>query len=90
MFSLVALLCFYAGINNIVKAFKLAPFGMWTGLNWLLLLLGAVLVVVGAACVWQANKDFQEKKKADTEKHLFEKEKRQRQYYYDEKENTDN
>ncbi len=84
MFALVALLAFYAGGNNISKAFKLAAQTGWSGFALLLLALGVVLLAVGVACVLQAMKDLKEKEKNDAAKKDEEKEKRQQQFYYDE------
>ena len=86
MFALVALLGFYAGTNNIRKAFALAAQTGWGGLPVALLVLGVVLVLVGVRCVWQAMKDYKEKEKADAEKQAAEKEERQKQFFYDNEE----
>ena len=83
MFSLVALMCFYMGGNNIRKAFMLAPFGQWQLINWALFATGVVMIPVGFFCLKQAMKDYKEaqEKKEATAKAA--KEKRQQQFFYD-------
>ena len=83
MFALVALLAFYLGLRNIRKAFFLVPFAQWTYMNWILAVMGVALVAIGAACTWQALKDYKEAKTNAEEKEKEEKEKCQRQFFYD-------
>ena len=86
MFALVALMCLYLGGNNIRKAFIIAPFSQWEVINWMLFLMGIVLLLVGLRCIWQANKDYKEAQALKEEKRKAEKEKRKRQFFYDENE----
>ena len=83
MFSLVALMCFYLGTNNIRKAFALAPFDQWVFINWALFAVGVILLPVGVFCLLQAMKDFKVRKAEKEAKEKAEKEKRQRQFFYD-------
>lgn len=87
MFSLVALLSLYIGSKNLRKAFYLRPFSQWTSINWLLLLTGIVLIIVGIACIFQALKDYKESQynKAIVEKEKSDK--RKQEFFYDEEEN---
>ena len=86
MFALVALMALYLGGRNIKNAFVLAPFGQWQFINWSLFIVGILMVLVGIACIWQAGKDYKTKEAEMAEKERIEKEKRQRQFYYDETE----
>ena len=86
MFALVALMALYLGGRNIKNAFVLAPFGQWQFINWSLFIVGILMVLAGIACIWQANKDYKAKEAEMAEKERIEKEKRQRQFYYDETE----
>ena len=86
MFALVALMALYLGGRNIKNAFVLAPFGQWQFINWSLFIVGILMVLAGIACIWQASKDYRAKEAEMAEKERIEKEKRQRQFYYDETE----
>ena len=86
MFALVALMALYLGGRNIKNAFVLAPFGQWQFINWSLFIVGILMVLAGIACIWQASKDYKAKEAEMAEKERIEKEKRQRQFYYDETE----
>lgn len=86
MFALVALMALYLGGRNIKNAFVLAPFGQWQFINWSLFIVGILMVLAGIACIWQAGKDYKAKEAEMAEKERIEKEKRQRQFYYDETE----
>ena len=86
MFALVALMALYLGGRNIKNAFVLAPFGQWQFINWSLFIVGILMVLAGIACIWQAGKDYKTKEAEMAEKERIEKEKRQRQFYYDETE----
>ncbi|MBQ3588799.1 MAG: hypothetical protein II977_09545 [Oscillospiraceae bacterium] len=86
MFSLVALMCFYLGGNNIRKAFMLAPFGQWKFINWALLLTGILLIPAGILCMKQAMKDFRENKEKKAELEKEQKARRQQQFFYDDNE----
>jgi uncharacterized membrane protein YqjE len=86
MFALVALMALYLGGRNIKNAFVLAPFGQWEFINWSLFIVGILMVLAGIACIWQAGKDYNAKEAELAEKERIEKEKRQRQFYYDETE----
>ncbi len=85
MFSLVALMCLYIGVSNIRKAFS-APFSRWSAINWALAGTGVILLLLAAACIWQASKDYKQAKEKEAEKEREEKEKRRRQYFFDEEE----
>ena len=84
MFALVALLCLYAGINNIKKAFILAPFGQWVFINWALFVTGIAMLAVVIPCIMQATKELKEKRAQLEQKQAEEKKKRQQQFFYDE------
>ncbi len=84
MFRLVGLMALYLGGNNIRKAFVLAPFGQWQLINWMLFGVGILMLLVGAACVWQASKDYKTKQEELAAKEKAEKQQRQRQFFYDE------
>ena len=86
MFALVALMALYLGGRNIKNAFVLAPFGQWQFINWSLFIVGILMVLAGIACIWQASKDYKAKEAEMAENERIEKEKRQRQFYYDETE----
>ena len=86
MFALVALMALYLGGRNIKNAFVLAPFGQWQFINWSLFIVGILMVLAGIACIWLAGKDYRAKEAEMAEKERIEKEKRQRQFYYDETE----
>ena len=86
MFALVALMALYLGGRNIKNAFVLAPFGQWQFINRSLFIVGILMVLAGIACIWQASKDYKAKEAEMAEKERIEKEKRQRQFYYDETE----
>ena len=86
MFALVALMALYLGGRNIKNAFVLAPFGQWQFINWSLFIVGILMVLAGIACIWQAGKDYKVKEAEMAETERIEKEKRQRQFYYDETE----
>lgn len=88
MFALVALLCLYAGINNIKKAFILAPFGQWAFINWSLFFTGVAMLAVVVPCVLQATKDLKEKRAQLEQQQTEEKRKKQQQFFYDESEET--
>ncbi len=86
MFSLIALLSLYVGSKNLRKAFYLRPFSQWTYINWLLLLTGMILIVLGVICVYQSLKDY---KDAQKEKEITQKEesdKRKKEFFYDNEE----
>lgn len=85
MFSLVALMCLYIGVNNIRKAFA-APLSRWNAMNCALAGTGIILLFLAVACIWQANKDYKQAKEKEAEKEREEKEKRRRQYFFDEEE----
>jgi hypothetical protein len=76
----------YLGGRNIKNAFVLAPFGQWQFINWSLFIVGILMVLTGIACIWQAGKDYKAKEAEMAENERIEKEKRQRQFYYDETE----
>lgn len=82
MFSLVALMCLYIGVSNIRKAFA-RPVGRWRAINYALAVTGVLLLLLGAACVWQANKDYKQAKEQARQKERREKEKRRRQFFFD-------
>ena len=86
MFLLVALMALYLGSNNIRKAFILAPFGQWQGINWMLFIVGILMVLVGIACAWQASKDLKEKQEEKQAREKAERERRKRQFFYDDEE----
>lgn len=86
MFLLVALMALYLGSNNIRKAFVLAPFGQWQGINWMLFTIGILMVLTGIACAWQANKDLKEKQAEKQAREKAERERRKRQFFYDDEE----
>lgn len=85
MFALVAVMCLYLGINNIRKAFA-ADFSRWRAINYLLLISGVVLVLVGIACIFQAVKDHKEAGEKEKEKEEKEKQLSREQFFYDEEE----
>ncbi|MBQ8604066.1 MAG: hypothetical protein IJ410_04400 [Oscillospiraceae bacterium] len=86
MFALVALLCLYAGGNNIKKAFALAPFSRWEFINWALFGIGVLLLIVGVLCILQANKDLKERAAEAEKQQEAEKKKRQQEFFYDDEE----
>ena len=83
MFALVALMALYLGARNIKNAFIIAPFGQWQFINWSLFVVGILMVLAGIACVWQASRDYKAKEAEKQQKDLEEKQKRQRQFFYD-------
>ncbi len=66
MSVILAIMCFYYGTNNIISALKV-PFSSFETINWLLLLTGVLLILVGIACTYQANKEYKEKQKQKAE-----------------------
>lgn len=83
MFLIVGLMALYLGGNNIKKAFALAPFGQWQAISWMLFVVGILMVLVGLACAWQANRDYKARQAELEEKEKAEKERRKQQFFYD-------
>lgn len=61
MFTLVALMCLYLGINNLYKAFRVS-FYSWHIVHYGLAITGICLLVVCFFCIRQAIKDYNERK----------------------------
>ena len=83
MFSLVAIMCLYLGTGNISKAFR-RPLSQWAASNYMLLVSGVLLILVGIACVWQAVRDYKERGEKIRQKKEDEEKARKRQFFYDE------
>lgn len=85
-FAFVGLCRLYLGVNNVRKAFRLAPFSQWAAINWMLAVVGAVLIAIVIPCIYMSNKLLKEKKAADVEESARLIEKKRSEYTYDREE----